>query len=217
MLGLFMVFWVAQDAFAQGGKELVDNDIILSAWHLASTVLEKSSGEEISTGHYAPGHWYPVQVPCTVLDGLVKNGVYPNPRLDMNNYLIPDASDEFNVKHDLAKYSYLPNHENPWKTPYWFKTEFGVPGGKKGRQVWLNFEGINYRGEVWLNGKRIADSSEMVGMFQRFKYNVTRAVHDTGSNSLAVKIYPVDHPGTPGVQMQVFGNNRGNAGDIFKD
>ena len=217
MLGLSIVFLIAQDTFAQGGKELVDKDIMLSAWQLASTVLEKATGEEISTGHFTPGHWYPVQVPGTVLNGLVKNGVYPDPRLDMNNYLIPDASDEFNAKYGLAKYSYLPNHENPWKAPYWFKTEFGIPGERKGRQVWLNFDGINYRGEVWLNGKRIADSSEMVGMFQRFKYNVTSAVRDTGSNSLAVKIYPVDHAGTPGVQMQVFGNNRGNAGDLFKD
>ncbi|HXX64754.1 MAG TPA: beta galactosidase jelly roll domain-containing protein, partial [Bacteroidota bacterium] len=217
MFGLFMILGLAQGAFAQSGKGLADGDITLSAWQLRSTVLEKSTGEEISTGHPTPGQWYPIQVPGTVLDGLVKNGVYPNPRLDMNNYLIPDASDEFNVKYDLAKYSYLPNHENPWKAPYWFKTEFRIPEGDAGRQVWLNFDGINYRGEVWINGKRIADSHEMVGMFQRFKFNVTSAVRDTGSNFLAVKIYPVDHPGTPGVQMQVFGNNRGNAGDLFKD
>ena len=184
---------------------------------MESTVLEKASGEEITKGNFTEGNWYSVTVPTTVLNGLVKNGVYPDPRLDMNNYLIPDASSKFNKEYNLTKYSYLPNHKNPWKDPYWFRTEFKLPDNEKGKQVWLNFDGINYRGEVWLNGKMLADSSEMVGMFIRFKYNVTREINEKGTNYLAVKIYPVDHPGVPGVQKKVFGPNRGNAGAIFKD
>lgn len=208
---------IVQSVLAQDNESLKERKIFLSKWEMISTVLEKASGEEISTGHYTTTAWYPVEVPTTVLNGLVKNGVYPNPRLDMNNYLVPDISDKFNAEHDLAKYSYLPNHVNPWKDPYWFRTKFEIPEKDKGKQVWLNFDGINYRGEVWLNGKRIADSSEVVGMFRRFKYNVTSAINDEGTNYLAVKIYPVDHPGIPGTQMKVFGPNRGPAEDLFKD
>ncbi|MHB8581026.1 MAG: beta-mannosidase [Ignavibacteriaceae bacterium] len=208
----------AQSLFGQDNNDVNNNkNLILSKWQLKSTVLENTSGEEISTGHYTQSNWYPVEVPTTVLNGLVKNGVYPNPRLDMNNYLIPDISDKFNAEHDLAKYSYLPNHVNPWKNPYWFRTEFNIPNSDKGKQVWLNFDGINYRAEVWLNGKMIADSSQMVGMFLRFKYNVTGKIKGDGTNYLAVKIYPVDHPGIPGTQMKVFGNRRKFAEDLFKD
>lgn len=217
MIAVLFIIGPAEKTLAQDNKIRKDGDILLSKWKLKSTVLEKGGGQQISVGHDNPEYWYAVRVPTTVLSGLIANGVYPDPRLDMNNYLIPDISDTFNTMHDLTKYSYLPNHVNPWKDPYWFKTDFTIPDNERGKQVWLNFDGINYRGEVWLNGKRMADSSEMVGMFKRFKFNVTSAVKDPGTNYLAVKIYPVDHPGIPGTQMKVFGNTRGPDEDLFKD
>ncbi len=204
-----------QNLYGQNKPE--NKDIILSKWHLKSTVLEKSTGEEISKGNYSKEQWFPVDVPTTVLRGLVKNGVYPDPRIDMNNYLIPDASDEFNARLGLTKYSYLPNKENPWKNPYWYRTEFKIPDNYKGKQVWLNFNGINYRGEVWINGKQISNSNEMAGMFQRFKYNITDFVKSDETNFLAVKIFPLDNPGKPGTQFQPFGGSRGPAEEIFKD
>jgi exo-1,4-beta-D-glucosaminidase len=216
LLSIFVICGM-QNLFGQDSQNAHNEGLVLSKWQLKSTVLEKTSGEDISTGHYITTQWYPVDVPSTVLNGLVKNGVYPDPRIDMNNYQIPDISDEFNAKYNLAKYSYLPNHENPWKSPYWFRTEFKIPVNEKGRQIWLNFNGINYRAEVWLNGKRIADSVEMAGMFQRFKYNVTGVVKDNETNYLAVKIYPVDHPGIPGAQLIPNGGSRGPAEEIFKD
>ncbi len=217
LLLFILIICGIHNLFGQSGKESKDQNFVLSKWQLKSSILENADGKEISTGHFSNEGWYNVEVPTTVLNGLVKNGVYPDPRLDMNNYLIPDISDEFNTKYNLAKYSYLPAHQNPWKKPYWFKTEFTIPADENGKQVWLNFDGINYRAEVWLNGKMIADSAEMAGMFRRFKYNVTNEIKYEGTNYLAVKIYPVDHPGIPGTQMKVFGGNRGPAEDLFKD
>lgn len=205
-------------AITAGNNNDVKNDkVALTKWQLKSTVLEKNSGAEISQGRFSTENWYSVDVPTTVLHAFVKNGVYPDPRLDMNNYLIPDISDKFNAEHNLNKYSYLPGHANPWKDPYWFKTEFSIPQNGKGKLVWLNFNGINYRAEVWVNGTRIADSNEMAGMFQRFKYNITDAVKNDGKNYLAVKVFPVDHPGTPGTQFVPLSNNRGPIEDLFKD
>ncbi|MHB8851745.1 MAG: glycosyl hydrolase 2 galactose-binding domain-containing protein [Ignavibacteriaceae bacterium] len=214
---LILFFCGVQNLFGQENTVAKNNDIILSKWQLKSTVLENSDGKEISTGHFKDTSWFKVDVPTTVLNGLVKNGVYPDPRLDMNNYLIPDISDKFNAKFHLSQYSYLPNHENPWKKPYWFVNKFRIPSNEKGKKVWLNFNGINYRGEVWLNGIKITDTSEMVGMFRQYKFNITNAVEFDGNNYLAVKIYPVDHPGTPGSQLKVFGDTRGPDEDIFKD
>jgi exo-1,4-beta-D-glucosaminidase len=193
--------------------------IYLKEWHMKSSLLVKDEESALSTGKYSTEGWYKAQVPTTVLNTLIRNGVYPNPRLDLNDYLIPDASDEFNKKHDLAKYSYLPDKKNPWKDPYWFITEFSIPKEETGKVVWLNFNGINYRADVWVNGKKIADSSAMAGMFQRFKYNITDYVNRDGNNYVAVKIYQVDHPGTPntGVQKEVFGDTRHFSDDIFKD
>ena len=33
----------------------------------------------------------------------------------------------------------------------------------KGKNLWLHFNGINYRANVWLNGVQIADEGKMVG------------------------------------------------------
>jgi exo-1,4-beta-D-glucosaminidase len=200
-----------------GQNKKTDNkDIILTDWQLKSSVVEKNSGADISSGKFSRDNWYPVQVPATVLRGLVNNGVYPDPHLDMNNYKIPDVSNKFNKENNLEQYSYLPGKENPWKDPYWFRTEFKIPAEYKGKQTWLNFNGINYRAEVWVNGKMVADSAEMAGMFQRFKYNITGLVKE-GSNYVAVKIFQVDNPGKPGTQFKIFGGSRGPAEDIFKD
>lgn len=182
--------------------------IYLKNWEMKSSQLINEEGKELSQSRYNGKDWYSVTVPTTVLNGLVKNKVYPDPRIDMDNFLIPDISDEFNKKYNLAKYSYLPNHENPWKAPYWFRTKFKIPNNKKGKETWLNFDGINYRADVWFNGKPVANSEEMAGMFQRFKFNITKFTNLSDENYLAVKIYPVDNPGVPGTQLKVFGDKR---------
>jgi exo-1,4-beta-D-glucosaminidase len=176
-------------------------------WLLKSSVLVPEDGEHISTVGYKPRRWLKTSVPSTVLGALVKNGVYPDLRIGMNSFLIPDSSDEFNRKHDLAKFSYLPDKRNPWRDPYWYRTEFKLPAWPEGRRLWLNFNGINYRAEVWLNGKRIADEKEMAGIYQRFRFDVTGCAR-RGVNALAVKIHPVDHPGEPDTQLKPSGPAR---------
>ena len=78
-------------------------------------------------------------------------------RFGLDAFRIPDSSDEFNRKHDLAKFSYLPDKRNPWRDPYWYRTEFTLPAVPVGQHLRLNFNCINYRADVWLNGVRIAE------------------------------------------------------------
>ena len=188
-------------------------------WFIKSSVEAIEAGEVISSGNYAPKAWYAAQVPTTVLNALIKDSVYPDPWIGLNNYKIPDVSDEFNRKYDLAKYSYIDGSTNPWKDPYWFRKEFRLPENYRDKKIWLNFDGINYRADVWLNGHQVAGHKEMAGMFLRFRYDITQYALVNQINVLAVKIYQVDHPGvpTPGVQFEVFGKTRGHATDIFKD
>jgi len=188
---------------------------------LQSSALVDAGGASVSSGTFSPRDWHRVQVPSTVLRGLVANGVYPDPYVGMNNMRIPDASDEFNRKFDLARFSHLPGQANPWSTPWWYRAEFEVPRLPPGTEVWLNFEGINYRADVWLNGQRIADSAHMVGMFEMFTFPVTAHVRAGQRNVLAVRIHPLDEPGLPAdPQLQVlgpFGENGGLTGDIGKN
>jgi beta-galactosidase/beta-glucuronidase len=194
----------------------------LSQFDLQSSSLIKASGEEISSVQYKPDvYWFPVNVPSTVLTGLVANKVYPDPYSGMNNMLIPDASDEFNRKYDLEQFSYLRGEPNPWKKPFWYRTVFEVPASDNGRHCQLIFKGINYRAAVWVNGRKIADSTQMAGMFAEYSFDISQYVKAGEKNALAVKIYPLDYPGLPSTeQLEALGDfyaNGGPTGDIGKN
>ena len=195
------------------------NKQFLKEWKLESSTQISDRDDHISLVSYDVEKWLDIEVPTTVLRALVHEGIYPDPHLDLNNFRIPDASDELNEQLDLGRFSHLKGYPNPFKDPYWFRTEFTVPKAKQGKRTWLNFDGINYRADVWLNGNKIADANEVVGMFQRYKFDITEYVIGGGKNILAVKIHQVDHPGTakPGKQLEVFGPQRGWGIDIFKD
>lgn len=196
--------------------------IQLKQFVLQSSEVVKNNGAELSTANYQSNEkWLPVTVPSTVLTGLVANKIYPNPYDGLNNMLIPDASDSFNNQYHLAQYSHIPNVSNPWKKAYWYKTSFTIPVINKGKLFQLIFKGINYRADVWLNGKLIADSSQLVGMFAEFNLNVSNAIKAGEENFLAVKIYPLDFPGLPAhPQLDALGDfyeNGGPTGDIGKN
>ena len=129
----------------------------------------------------APGKWMPAVVPGTVLDTLVKNGVVPDPYYGLNNKrelgLIPDLA-EGGREFYTAR----------------FRCGVDLPADYAGKTVWMRPEGINYRAEIWLNGRLAAVTA---GMFARNPVNVTKFVKPGVSNQLEVKVLPVDHPGRP--------------------
>ncbi|MEO6330881.1 MAG: sugar-binding domain-containing protein [Ginsengibacter sp.] len=196
--------------------------IELRDFDLQSSAVITEDGTILSASNYASkNYWFPVKVPSTVLTGLVANKVYPDPYIGMNNMLIPDASDSFNHQYNLEQYSHLPNEPNPWKKPYWYRTTFQIPAADKGKHFQLIFKGINYRADVWLNGQKIQDSSQMAGMFAQYFLNVSSAIKPGETNALAVKIYPLDYPGLPShPQTKALGDfydNGGTNGDIGKN
>ncbi|MDR0543356.1 MAG: hypothetical protein LBH19_14255 [Dysgonamonadaceae bacterium] len=193
-----------------------DNAVVLyDGWQMRESAFCGNDGAQFSSNDFAPAGWYTTSVPVTALSVLVNHGIYPNPYIGMNAMQIPDASDEFNEKYGLKKYSHLPNEENPWAKPYWFRKNFDLPASYKGKQIWLNLDGINYRADVWINGKKAASAfpspneegaggEVLVGMFKRFRLEVSEFVKTGEQNTLAVCIYPLDHPGNP-VHAQVDG------------
>ena len=52
-----------------------------------------------------------------------------------------------------------------------------APAGRIRR---LEFDGINYRANIWLNGKKMADASTTFGAFRRFSIDVDRRRQDDG-------------------------------------
>ncbi len=183
-------------------------------WKLQTSFLAGTDGAALSLPGADVGGWHETVAPRTVLSTLVHDDTYPDPRFWPDAFRIPDSSDEFNAAHDLARFSHLPEGRNPWRDPWWYRTEF--PLETPTDRVWLTLNCLNYRADVWLNGKLLADREQLVGMFQRFRLDATNAVRG-GTNALAILVYPVDHPGVPDTQLEVFGPPRGFFKDICND
>ena len=196
--------------------------VVLHAnWQMRESAIAGDDGAAFSRAGFNAAGWYETSVPTTALGTLVRHGVYPDPYVGLNNMLIPDASDDHNRRYKLAQYSHLPNKANPWAKPYWFRREFNLPKEYKGKTVWLHLDGINYRADVWLNGRQVADAKSVVGMFRRFRFDVSSFVVEDGPNAVAVRIHPLDFPGDPmheqlGGPPGSYGPNGGD-GDILRN
>ncbi|MBL7968758.1 MAG: beta galactosidase jelly roll domain-containing protein [Prolixibacteraceae bacterium] len=210
--------------------ELIINDAALSdvpagsfllreGWKVKSSADVGLNGKQLSVAGVNTKNWANTSIPATVLTALVRNGIYPNPYIGTNNMLIPDISDEYNKQYDLLKYSHIKN-KNPWKQPYWFRNEFVVPENFSGKHIWLNFGEINYKAQVWLNGKLVADTSEMIGMERSFRFDINSELKKGTKNVLAVAIWPPNHPGKPAIEpltpLSDPGQNMGD-GQISRD
>lgn len=152
----------------------------LAVWKMKKSAEEKERAEAISQTGFVETAWMPAIVPGTVLFSLVHNKIYPDPYFGINNKLsekiIPDIS-------DTGRDFYT----------YWFRTEFMLPPDYKNKTIWLQVDGINYHAEVWLNGHL---ASTISGMFMQRFIDITDFSYAGGKNALAIKVLPVDIPGT---------------------
>ncbi len=186
-------------------------------WRMREEAITGDHGETFSSPTFDAAGWYPAAVPTTALATLVRNGIYPDPIMGMNMMKIPDVNEAENKRYDLLKYSHLPDHSNPFDRPYWFRTTFTLPATYQGQVVWLHLDGINYRADVWLNGKQIANAHDVVGMFKRFRFDISKFAKPGGAtNTLAIRIHPLDVPGDPALEQLggiggKFGPNSGDA------
>jgi len=175
-------------------------------WQMQSSAVIGDDGAQLSMPGQLRDTWYKTDVPTTVLSALIRHGVYPDPYVGTNNMMIPDANDVHNKRFNLARFSHLPDKSNPWAKPWWFCREFQAPRDYRGKVVWLNLDGINYRADVWLNGRQIGKAKDIAGMFKRYRFDVTRQIQFGTTNALSIRIHPLDHPGDP-VHEQLDGIN----------
>jgi exo-1,4-beta-D-glucosaminidase len=157
-----------------------------SGWMIQSSAAITESGAVLSTPSYKPAGWQPATLPSTVLNALVHDKVYPEPYTGMNLRQIPGTT--YGIGLNFSNVA-MPA-DSPFAKPWWYRTEFRIPAGFQGKTVWLEFDGINFRANVWLNGKQIASADRMAGAWRLFEFDVTAAANTSGSNVLAIEIFP---------------------------
>ncbi|CAI9102221.1 OLC1v1000454C1 [Oldenlandia corymbosa var. corymbosa] len=158
---------------AELGKTVLDK-----GWLAARSTEVELTGVQLTTTDPPSGPinpWMEAVIPGTVLATLVKNKRVPDPFYGLENEAIIDIADS-----GRAHYT------------FWFFTTFEC-NLSNNQHIDLNFRGVNYSAEVYLNGhKEILPK----GMFRRHSIDVTNVLHPDGPNYLAVLVHPPDHPGS---------------------
>src|SRR5258706_8653327 len=166
---------------------LADGDTVLhDGWKVQSSAKVSASPEQVSAVGFPAEGWYPTSAPKTVFAVLVENGVYKDPYFGMNLRSVPGVT--YKVGGQFAN-DEIPD-DSPYAVPWWYRKEFIVPSTDKGKRIWLAFRGINYRADIWLNGKKLAGSDTVAGAFRRYEFDVTDFVHVGAKNALPVAVTP---------------------------
>lgn len=150
-----------------------------SVWFTRKADAVKESGTVISKNNYSLKNWMSATVPGTVLTTLLNNKLIPDPFYGMNNKKIPDIF--------MTGKNYY---------TYWFVKDFIQKTEIPGEQTWLDFRGINYGCDVYLNGKKLNETT-LYGMFLRHQFNITEYLSKDGNNRLAVLVLPPEQVGNP--------------------
>ena len=187
---LLILLGISMPANAQVNRQLNQPSrlFLRDNWHVQSSEKTTAKGDAISSNSFSPNGWYRAQVPSTVVGTLVANNIYPDPTFDQNLRQIPGCSYPIG-----ANFSNLPMPDgSPFRSSWWYRTEFHLPANDAGKNVLLHFDGINFRANVWLNGKQIATTNDLAGTFRIYELNVTGVARTGATNSLAVEVFPQD-------------------------
>lgn len=152
--------------------EAENGKLILSGgnWLLQKASHVIANGERLSSSDSRPEGWVTATVPGTVLSSYKNIGAIADP-----NY----ADNQLTVS------------ESYFNSNFWYWNEFQVPPSFVRDRVFLNFDGINWKANIFLNGQRVG---RLEGAFIRGKFDVTDLIKE-GRNVLAVEIIKNEHVG----------------------
>jgi exo-1,4-beta-D-glucosaminidase len=155
-------------------------------WRVQSACKLQAGGDSIAAAGFAVEGWLKTSVPSTVLAAQAAAGAVPDPFFGSNLRQIPGTG--YPIGQDFSN---LPMPaDSPYRCGWWYRTEFTAPAvSTQQSRFWLHFGGINYRAEVWLNGKKIADPSTVAGAYRTYDFDVTELLKPGKENVLAVETF----------------------------
>jgi hypothetical protein len=151
---------------AEGGLHLAGG-----SWRLQRDSLAAGDGGAISRVGFADDDWIVATVPGTVLTSYYNVGALPDPNFGANELAISDSF---------------------FHTDFWYRTEFEGPRLAAGRRAFIEFDGVNWKAEAYLNGAKLG---RVEGAFKRGRFDVTDSLRPGAANALAVRIEKTASPG----------------------
>ncbi len=137
-------------------------------------------GELISSVGFDDSKWVTATVPGTVMGALMDSGALGDLFFGDNLFHTPGFTLNF-----------LPKPPGgPYSQSWWWRTEFELPmESRQGRGAALLFDGINYRANIWVNGKLLAQSDSVVGAFREHRIHFDEVAVWQGKNAVAVEVF----------------------------
>jgi exo-1,4-beta-D-glucosaminidase len=174
-----LAFLIAPAALSAGTVTELHED-----WRVQSACKLQATGDAIAASGFSVEGWIKASVPSTVLAAQVAAGLLPDPYFGDNLRQIPGTTYPVG-----RNFSNLPMPaDSPYHCGWWYRKEFATPTtSSTDARIWLHFGGINYRGEVWLNGHQVANSSTIAGAYRTYDFDVTDLLKPGQPNILAVE------------------------------
>jgi len=180
-----------QAANAPAGKAASESRVMLrEGWELQTSAKVDAKGEVISTPGFAAKDWHSATIPSTVVAALVKDKTFPDPFPGMSLRSFPGMN--YPIGGNFSNIAMA--SDSPFAVSWWYRKAFTIPATYKGKTIWLKFNGINYRANIFLNGKQIAQSDDVAGAWRTYEFNITDSAKAGAENVLAVQAWaPTDH------------------------
>lgn len=174
-------------------ESIVDNRVNLAggAWRIQRGNFIHDPGEALSKTGYDDASWLVGTVPGTALTSYLNAGAIPDPNFGQNQLHISDS------------YFY---------SDFWYRTEFSTPMIESKQSISLNFDGINSKAEVFLNGELLGSID---GGFIRGHFDVTKKLLVGKPNALAIRIEKNATPGS--AKQKTFESSGKNGGALGAD
>lgn len=165
-------------------------DLAGGNWRLQRANYVDAEGADIASAGFDDSEWIVATVPATVLTSYINVGAVPDPNYSDNQLQISESF---------------------FSSDFWYRDSFIVPASYAGKKVFLNFDGINWKADIYLNGKSLG---RIDGAFMRGQFEVDKYLHE-GDNYIAVKIIKNSLPGS--VKEQTALSTDANGGVLGAD
>jgi hypothetical protein len=171
----------------------VDHKLLLAGgtWRLQRANVVTDAGVALSKPGFHDTDWLVATVPGTVLTSYLNVGAIPEPNFGQNQLHISDSY---------------------FHSDFWYRTEFTAPAKAPQQTAWLNFNGIDWKADVFLNGEKLG---RIEGGFIRGQFDVTQKLLAGKANALAVRIEKNANPGS--VHQKTFEVCSKNGGGLGAD
>ncbi len=160
-------------------------NIELTNWKLQQLETTNLQGQNVSKIEFNDSEWLSVTVPNSLVGNYVEAGIFPDPYIGSDMTKIPG----YKTGHTEHFAFYRMPDGSPFRKSFWYRSTIEIDSFEESERFRLALDGINYRANIWVNGKRVAGSDYVSGTYRQFDFDISYWV-TSGKNCIAIELTP---------------------------